>query len=462
VLTGDAQKLALAPANRKSGVKFPEGARVEFALFPAGTATTVGRAAGSSVSAPSVSVASVPGASVRGWVNRAGYDIAVTGETEIGKALRVTRMFGVPALPATAESAAQGTAQIDLRVAGTWGGRIGAASGFPGPQVTGTAKLRNVRIAVRGAGEPVEISSADLQLLPDEVRVEKLSAKAAEASWTGSLEMPRGCGTPGACEVHFNLSANQIGLSEVSAWVNPPAKDRPWYRALESSAQVGTPFLGTVRATGRVTAERFLAHDLVATRVSAKVSLDRGKLQISELSGNLLGGKHRGEWRADFSAKPAVCSGSGSLDGISLAQLADTMKDPWIAGTANASYEVKGTCAADFWPSAEGTLRFEVRDGTLPHIALAEDAGGLKVTRFSGKAGLQAGKIEIKDAKLDSPSGIFLVNGTASLKRELDVKLARTPSGAAGYAISGTLAEPRVTRSGGAETQARLKTDPSK
>ena len=196
-----------------------------------------------------------------------------------------------------------------------------------------------------------------------------------------------------------------------------------------------------------------------STQVSAKVSLDSAKLQISELSAEFLGGKHRGQWQADFSVKPAVCKGSGSLTGVSLARLADAMKDGWIAGTANTSYEVKGSCPAEFWTSAEGTLQFDMNDGTLPHISLGEDTEPFRFTRFAGQARLQAGKIEMKDAKLDSPDGKFQLSGSASLKGELDLRLARTPNGAAapGYTISGTVAEPRVSPLSGAETQARLK-----
>jgi hypothetical protein len=423
-----------------SGIRYPEGAHVEFGPITAGHAV-----------APTV----------RGWINRSGYVVSILGEVEVGKTLRVTRMLGLPALQSTAD----GTAQVDLQIAGTWAGPgNGSASGFPGPQVTGTAKLRDVRVVVRGAGGPVEISSADVQLLQDAVRVDKFSAKAAETSWTGSLEMPRGCGTPGACEVHFNLKANQIGLNEAGEWVSPRPKDRPWYRMLESSAQAGTPFLESVRASGHVTADRLLAKQFEMTHVSANVRLDRGKLQVSELRADFLGGQNRGEWRADFGAKPAVCSGNGSLSGISLDRLANTMKDPWIAGTASGSYELKGTCPADFWTSAEGTLQFDIADGSLPHVSLVEDAGSLKIARFSGKAHLRAGTLEIKDAKLDSTSGKFLVSGTASLKRELDMKLAKIPAGApaVGYTITGTVAEPKVIPLAGAETQARLKPEPAK
>jgi len=415
----------------------PDGPHVELGPFP----VAIGRAV-----APTV----------RGWLNRGGYNISVAGEAEIAKALRVTRLFGLAALQSTTE----GSAQVDLQIAGSWAGRSkGTTSGFTGPQVTGVAKLRNVRIAIRGAAGPVEIASADMQLLSDEVRVEKLNAEAADTLWTGSLTMPRGCGTPGACQVHFVLNANQIALADLSDWVRPSPKERPWYRVLESSPQAGPSFLASVRASGQVSADRLQVEGLAAMRVSAKVNLDSGKLEISDLNADFLGGKHRGQWQADFSVKPAVCRGSGSLTGVSLARLADVMENEGIAGTANTSYEITGPCSAGFWTSAEAALQFEIRDGTLPHVAIGEDAEGLRVARFAGQARLQAGKIELKDAQLNSPEGKFLVGGTASLKGDLDFRLARAPSGPAamGYTISGTLAEPHVIRSSSPETQARLK-----
>jgi AsmA protein len=228
---------------------------------------------------------------------------------------------------------------------------------------------------------------------------------------------------------------------------------------LESNTQTGPSFLGSLHASGRVTTDRLQIHTLVATHVSADVDLDGGKLEISDLNADFLGGKHHGQWQADFSDKP-VCDGSGSLTGISLARFANTMKGQWVAGTASASYDLRGTCTTDFWPSAEGALRFEVKDSTLPHFSLGEDGGALKVTLLAGQARLHAGTFEMKEAKLDSPAGKFLLSGTASLKQELDLKLAKAANGtpAAAYTISGTLAEPRVVQtSSSPETQAQLK-----
>lgn len=425
---------------RRTGVQGPAGPHVEVGPFP----VAIGRG-----TAPVV----------RGWIDRTGYNVSVAGDADVGKALRAARMIGVPAL----QAAVVGAAQMDLQLGGSWAGwSYGASQGFPGPQTRGWAKLRGVRIEMRGAGGPVEISSAEIQLLPDEVRVAKLNAKAADIVWTGSIEMPRGCGTPAACVERFNLNAGEVSWHALSEWVRPAAKKRPWYRLLESDGQGAPSFLASVRASGRVSAEHVLAQNLTADRVSANVNLDAGKLQISDLSAEVLGGKHVGEWRADYSTKPGTCSGNGALTGISLARFGDEIvsgaaNDQWIGGTANATYQVKGECPGDFWSSAEGMLKFDVKDSILSKISLDEDSKALKVARFDGQATLRAGRFEIEDARLDSASGAFLVSGTASFQRELELKLARPAHTAgAGYKITGTLGEPRVVPVALTE-QARLK-----
>jgi len=408
----------------------------------------------------------------RGWLGLSGYRIALLGEAEVGRTLRIAKLFGLPALAAAAE----GQAQIDLQIAGTWHGWMeGTRAGFsnlPQPQVTGTAKLHGVRVEVRGVEEPIEISSANLQLLPDRVRVTKLIANAAHALWTGSLELPRGCGTPAACTVSFDLSTSLLNLSEVALWVSPRPKPRPWYRLPAGNDQPGPTFFTSLHADGSVSASRVLlrglaanqpsANQLSANHVSADVSLDAGKLQLSDLRGELLGGKHRGEWQADFSVRPPVYTGSGTVTGIALRQLASAMHDEWIAGTATGSYEMtaSGTASSDFWNSAEGIVQFDVRDGMLPHLLLVDDGDPLKVDRLQGRAHLQDGKIEIKEARLDSSSGKFQVSGTALLTRELDLKFTgkSDATGAAKtYAVGGTVAEPRVTQVSSPETQAQLK-----
>jgi hypothetical protein len=408
------------------------GMRVAFGPFPA----ALGRA--------------VP-AQVRGWVGRAGYEMAIRGDAEIVHTLRLATLLGLPAMNASME----GAAQVDLQIAGSWAGNLaGTASGFAPPEVTGTAQLKNVRVVVRGTKSPIEIASAELKLLHDGVRVEKLNAQAADARWAGSLTLPRGCGTAGACVVEFNLNSNDVGLSDLHEWLSAAPSERRWYQVLTAEKATAPSFLGSLRASGKVSVGRLRIHNVVAEKVSGTLDLEQGKLKLSDLRGDLLGGKHRGDWLVDFSGTTPVYTGSGTLSGISLEMMADAMNDPWISGTAGGSYQITESSAdgAAFWHAAEGTMKFEAKDGVLPHVALTRD-DELRVLSWNGRALLRAGEIQIEQGKLISPGGAYEMTGTASLDRALDLKLTRV---GAGYSITGTLAQPRVEMST-AETQARLK-----
>jgi len=355
---------------------------------------------------------------------------------------------------------------MELQVAGRWAGNIaGTTTGFSPPEVTGTVQLHNVQVTVHGVDEPIEISSAELKLLPGEVQVENLSAQAAGARWTGSLDLPRGCGLPGACVVHFNLNTEEADLSEMTTWFGSKPNQRRWYQVLSSSEPAAPTFLENLRASGSVNAVRLRIRDVDANRVSAGLDLERGKLKISDLRADVLKGKHRGDWQADFTGESPVYTGSGSLTGISLGQMAEAMRDPWISGTAAGTYQVtaSGADAAAFWRSGEGTLQFDLQDGVLPHILLTSDEGPLRVVRWQGRARLNAGKIEIEKGKAISAAGACEISGTASLGRILDIKLARgmdvkaVRAGSMVYSITGTVAEPRVAVTQPPETQARLK-----
>ena len=163
------------------------------------------------------------GASVRGWVGHSGYAFSATGDAEAGRVLRLARILGLPA-PTTN---AVGTAQLNLQITGSW-------AGFSGPQIAGTAKLRDVHFGFRPTSEPVDVSSAEIQFVPDTLRITKLNVSAAGANWKGSVEIPRGCSKPETCPVHFVLGADLIALAQFSEWEKAHPKKRPWYRVLQN------------------------------------------------------------------------------------------------------------------------------------------------------------------------------------------------------------------------------------
>jgi uncharacterized protein involved in outer membrane biogenesis len=400
-------------------------------------------------------------AQARGWISRAGYAMTIRGEGETAHTLRLASILGVPAIQANIE----GTAQMDLQLAGTWSGNGASESAFSLPAVTGTAQLRNIRARVRGVNGPIEISSAELQLTREQTRLERMIARAADAAWTGSMSLPRGCGLSAACVVRFNLNTEDVGLTEISEWLSPQPGRRPWYQLLGSSSAAPT-FLQNLTASGKVNARRLRIHGILAEKLSSGVDVDHGKLKLTNLQADLLGGgKHRGDWNADFSASPPVYAGTGTFTGISLQQIARAFHDSSIAGTAAGTYQISasGSNGAAFWQTAEGAMQFDVKDGLLSGISLNDDDSGLRISRWAGEIGLHAGKFEIGKNRLVSPAGVYEVSGTASLAAALNLDLTQTNDvkpghvGALVYSITGTVAEPKVAIRETPQTQAKLK-----
>ena len=382
---------------------------------------------------------------VRGWASRSGYSFTVQGDAQLQRLLQVARTVGIP----TPQPTAEGLAKVDLQIAGGW-------PGFAPPRAIGKAQLHSIRAEVRGLNAPLEIASANLLLTAEQINVQHLTASIAGTSWQGSLTLPRQCTAPESCPVRFDLHADEIAIDRLNQLVNPRVRKQPWYRFLSSPA-TGIPYLLTVHAVGKLTANRVAVRKLVGNRVSAKVDLDKGKLRLSHLRGDVLGGKHLGEWEADFTTKPPEYDGSGVLERIALNQLSESMNDDWITGSATATYRVRasGLDATELLASASSTLKVDVRDGLLRHLALVEGTGPLQMHRLAVRMFLRDGKFEIEEAELETPAGSYQVRGTASLSRILNLKL--THEGTPGFNITGTLTEPHVSAILTPETRAALK-----
>jgi AsmA-like C-terminal region/AsmA family len=379
---------------------------------------------------------------IQASITRSGYSISVNGEADLQRLLQTARTIGVPAR----YSAAEGWTRLALQITGEW-------SGFASPTTAGNAQLRGVRADVAGLNEPIEIGAANVKLGANDVKVDGISASLADMRWTGSISLPRPCVTVQSCPVSFDLHANEIATDELNDLFHPPKKR--WYGFLSSRAPTGPWFVSLAHGSGTVSADRFWVRDLAATHVTAKVDFDEGLVRIDDLSGEIAGGKHRGEWRADFRVAPPRYSGAGAFDSVSLARLAEMMHDGWISGTASARYkiEIDGRSAAELAQSANGTIDFNMRDGELAHVALT--SGPLKVRRFTGILAIHDGEVEMQDGALDSSAATFTVSGRASLSRELDFQLLQ--GGSPGIRITGTIAEPRVLLVQHPETRAALK-----
>jgi uncharacterized protein involved in outer membrane biogenesis len=382
-------------------------------------------------------------ATVRGWASRSGYELQIQGDAEVQKLFEAARTVGLPA----PQPAANGEARINIQVGGSW-------TGFAAPAVSGTAQLRSLQVRMRGLAAPIEVVSANVSLTANAAEIQKLTLSAAGNIWYGSLMVPRPCETP--CVIRFDLHADEIATDKFNDLLNPARGTQPWYRFLSAPVQT-TPYLASVHAIGKLTANRVQLKNMVVSHVSADAELEQSRLRLTKLSADIFGGRHSGEWSADFALNPPAFRGSGSLEKIALGRLAEAMHDNWITGTANLNYRAStaGWSRAELLSSADVSLQVEARDGALPHLALGVDSAPLRISRFIGRLLLREGKFQIDQGKLQTPSGIYQLSGTASLGRVLDIKLSR--EGMQGFSITGTLTQPHVTINTAPETQAALK-----
>jgi hypothetical protein len=374
-----------------------------------------------------------------------GYQASVHGDAGIKRLLQVAQMLGVPA-PAVV---ADGSSSVDLTIDGDWARKRR-------PLVLGTAQLHSVRAQVRGFNAPLEIAGANLALEAGRVRVQNLNATAAGATWSGSFIIPRPCSPPEDCPCQFSLHTVEVDATALNNLLNPRVGKQSWYEFLTPGGNP-TPYLLQARATGKIAVDKLVLGKATVTQFAADVSLDQGKLTLANWRGQTLGSKALGDWKADFSVRPPVYSGSGSFEDISLTQVADLTNDGWIGGTGSAKYQFNATGwgVQDLLKSGGVNATFTTQDVDFPHIMLTNTSGPLRASDFSGKILLQEGTFSFQDAKLVTASEVYKVSGTASLKGALNLKVAG--ESVPGYDLSGTLIKPRVSPISTTSTQAALK-----
>jgi hypothetical protein len=380
---------------------------------------------------------------VDGAVTRTGYRFSAKGDAAVQRLLRVARTLGIPSAP----PAVDGQATADLKLQGEW-------SGFAPPLVTGTAVLKSTRLELRGLGGPVEIGAVTVKLNPDGFDLTSIAATAAGTHWSGDISVPRACAPPRDCSTAFHLQADELSIERLAAFLSP-ARETPWYRILTPDVEPASSWLRRVQAQGTLTANHLLLASLSVTHTTTNVILDDGVVHLADLSGDVLGGGHHGQWDLDFTAQPSTYTGSGTFQGIALGQLAAAMHDAWISGTGNGKYQVEahGRTMKEMVSSATGKLQFTLTNGILPHVVLENEP--VKWRRFSGSLALREGLFSLADATLDSGTATYTVEGTVTWSRALDIKLASESSGK--IAVTGPLSSPHVAATRPASSQATLQ-----
>ncbi len=381
-------------------------------------------------------------AKTRAWFARRSYGLSFTGEGSLQQLLRTARVAGIttPAL------AIEGTASFDLATAEPW-------TGFSGPQMNGTILLRDVRAEFLGLNAPLLLSSGTLVLTNGNAQLQGIAATLGEMHWSGSAVRSLSCSS---CPTEVDLKADELSSDELDRLLNPDVVKRPWYRILSGSAPATDSEISRLNLRGKLSVNRLSLRSLVATHISAGVALDRGQLHLSDIRADVFGGRHTGNWNADWNQQPPVYSGAGKLTAVSLTQVSKLLRQDWVTGTGDGEYELQfaGGTSQDLRTSAFGTLSFDAHDGVFSHVRV-KPASPLRFQRFRGELSLKAGTFTLQEGKLDGPSGIYQVSGTATFGGKLDFRLAQNPDSV--LLVKGALTALEIEPAKTASTEVKLK-----
>lgn len=375
---------------------------------------------------------------------RTGYRITLSGDAGLQRLLRVSEALGV----AAPRFSPEGPATLDLSVAGEW-------AGFTQPLVLGSAKVR-ATAPVSGIGDPVQISSATVKLLPDGVSIQDLSFGWPKSGvvFTGSLQVPRRCTTIETCPVQFQLRSENLAIEDLNSLLNPQAQKRPWYSIMGGADRPS--LLARMTASGTIAVGSLRIRRGVAKNVAGNVTFAHGMLSATKVSAVALGGKLAGTLKADFDATPPVFSASGRLEGGTVAAFSGPVRQNWGTGALEGTFalQASGLDLATLQKTANGNIKYSWRNGTLA-LSLDGRPGPLRIVDFRGTATLRDGRLSFAPSRMETPGGIYTVSGTASLDQQLGLTFARgnTPA----YEVTGTLDKPKVKATSAPQTQAKLQ-----
>lgn len=383
-------------------------------------------------------------ATAGGWLTLSDYRFFLRGDAEIRHVYRLADALGVSGFRLVAD----GAARVDLTVSGPW-------QGFQAPTTLGTAQLRNVHTGMRGLNPEIEIAAATVTLDPETVSVEKLSAHVGDTHWSGAVRAPRHCASAN-CAYRFNLAADQLSSATIAEWFALHPAKRPWYQILRSNEAPGKSPLVAIQADGRLQVNRFRLKNVDATHVAAQVELDHGKLTLRDLQAQVLQGVHQGLWVIDASTQPLRYRASGTLQGVSLAQVGMAMNDPWVTGTADARFDWSstGSSFAELLAHTDGQLKFAMQNGSFSRLELADAPKPFPVHLFAARLQAKNGTWNLNAGRIESHNGIYQISGTAS---PAGLNMVLTRGDEQSWNVTGTLLKPRAVRAGRTEARTVIK-----
>ena len=243
-----------------------------------------------------------------------------------------------------------------------------------------------------------EVPDITFALAVDTLDLDKLAPPVPVAA----PKAPAGDGKPG--------DASKPAAKPASAPAAAPVADS----TIDLSALVGPTANGTIKIG------QLVVRGLKASELTAKLKLDKGKLDISTLAAALYGGKLGGTMSVDAANGNQVAA-KMTLAGIDIGPLlSDLVQQSALTGTGSLALDLKtaGSNSYALTTGLNGSMQLRLRDGAVRGINIAQTLRELKAA-FTGEAGdptLAADRTRQTDFT-SLEADLAFVKGVATAKR---------------------------------------------
>ena len=340
-----------------------------------------------------------------------------TVNAKVNELLNIAKAYGV-----SAAEGMSGTGNITLDVHAT-----GPIKNTDAMTFSGTGAIQNASLKTPQLTQSLNIKNVNMQFTQNAVNLTNLAASLGSTNASGNLSIANFQ----APRLTFALNADKINVAELQKITATPAHaavpqkkaDASWSLVPDvNAAPASAPapsFLSAATGTGTMAVGSILYDKTNLTNVHSNVTLNKGVIQLSPVSGNVYGGQVAGAITVDTRPADMAFAVNAKLtnaDNNQLLSALSNVKDT-IYGTVSSNVNVTFTTppSGDVTPTLNGTLAVNLTNGKITKIDLLNELS--KIGKFAGGGAKGYTSISHLTGTLDIRNGVATTN---DLKATID------------------------------------------
>ncbi len=309
-----------------------------------------------------------------------------TANANVAELISMAHAYGVSAVNGMSGS---GTVNLDLHA-------TGPLKNTSAMNLTGTGAIRNASLKPATFRQPLYVHNADLKFDRNTAVLTNLAASLGSSNATGTVTV-RNFTAP---NLQFTLNANKVNVTELQQITSGTpmqpqraAANSGWSIVLRAEAQPtnqptkeDASMLSTVTANGTLSANVLQYDQLVINNLRSGVTLNRGILNLTPLTGQLYGGQEAGQITANLLATPMLVTLATKLQNVNANDLLTAISPlkNTLYGTLASNGDLRFSAAAsqDIARTLNGNLALNLSNGRIAKVDIINELAS--VGKFAG------------------------------------------------------------------------------